>query len=147
MKNRCFNSKSAKTPPSGTPFSDQSLLLTHWLGLYEGFLFLNSPASTYERYSRALSKFYSHFPEKRFTYEYLRCDIETYKEQRLQEGASTTTVNIELSILRGFWRWLLEMGADGVMFNPALGVRVKTAKKFRPRTVAMDIVESLSREI
>jgi hypothetical protein len=128
MKNQSSNPTSAITTPSATPSSDQSFLITYWLGLYEGFLFLNSPHGTYERYSRALSKFYGHFPGKRFTYEFLRPDIETYKAQRLQEGASATTVNIELSIVRGFWKWMLEMEADGVMFNPAVGVRVRVAK-------------------
>src|SRR3981081_595057 len=104
MKNQQSpNSTSAITPPSESP-SDQNFRITHWPGLYEGFLFLNSPPSTYERYSRALSKFYGPFPDKRFPYEFLRPDIETYKAQRLEKGASATTVNIELSILRGFWR-------------------------------------------
>ncbi len=108
-----------------------------------GHLFLNSPHGTYERYSRALSKFYEHFPNKRFTYEFLRPDLETYKAQRLQEGASATTVNIELSILRGFWRWMLEMGADGVMFNPALGVRVKVPKDVQRKMASRGVLESL----
>jgi site-specific recombinase XerD len=143
MKNQqSMNVPSAVTPPSATnPSSDQSFLLTHWLGLYEGHLFRNSPHGTYERYSRALSKFYAHFPGKRFTYEFLRCDIETYKAQRLQEGASATTVNIELSILRGFWRWMLEMGADGAMLNPALGVRVRVAKS-QAKVAPQDATES-----
>ena len=138
---------SAATSPSATTSSDQSFRLAHWLGLYEGFLFLNSPPSIYERYSRALSKFYAHFPGKRFTYEYLRPDIETYKAQRLREGASPTTVNIELSILRGFWRWMLKMEADGVMFNPANGVRVKVAKKIRANIPPQDVVESYPRAV
>jgi hypothetical protein len=88
MKNyQSLTPTSAITLPSATPSSDQSFRLAHWLGLYEGFLFLNSPPSTYERYSRALSKFfYAHFPGKQFTYEFLRPDIETYKAERLQEG-------------------------------------------------------------
>lgn len=135
MKNQqSHNQTSAVTPPSASESSDQSFKITHWLGLYEGFLFLNSPPSTYERYSRALSKFYSYFPNKQFTYEFLRCDIETYKAKRLQEGASGTTLNIELSILRGFWRWMFQMEADGVMVNPAVGVRVKVAKAVQRKT-------------
>lgn len=143
MKNhQSLNPTSAITPPSATQSSDQSFKTTHWLGLYEGFLFLNSPPSTYERYSRGLSKFYGHFPDKRFTYEFLRPDVETYKAQRLQEGASATTVNIELSIIRGFWRWMLRRGADGVLLNPALGVRVRPARKIQPKIASREAVES-----
>jgi site-specific recombinase XerC len=76
-----------------------------------------------------LSKFYGHFPKKQFTYEYLRPDIETYKSDRLKEGASPTTVNMELSIIRGFFRFLLRLDADGVFLNPAEGVRAKPAKR------------------
>jgi hypothetical protein len=43
---------------------------------------------TYERYSTVLSKFYEHFVNKQFTYEFLRLDLETYKAQRLQEVAT-----------------------------------------------------------
>src|SRR5262249_12922410 len=102
----------------------------HWLGLYEGFLFLNLPRS-YERYSRVLSRFYTHFPEKKRTYDYLRPDFETYKRDRLNEAASPTTVAMELSVVRGFWNWMLEMNAPGVMINPARGVRVKMPSKKR----------------
>jgi hypothetical protein len=54
-----------------------------------------------------------------------------------------TTVNIELSILRGFWRWMLEMEADGVMFNPVLGVRVKVARN-QPRFAPREIIGSVA---
>lgn len=129
---------SATTPrPHSDQSSDESSKITHWLGLYEGHLFLNSRPATYERYSRALSKFYEHFPHKRFTYEFLRADLEDYKQQRLDEGASPTTVNIELSILRGFWKWMLRMGADGVFFNPAKGVRVERPTKQRNEPKAL----------
>ena len=98
------------------------------VGKYKGYLFLNQPKS-YERYSRVLSRFYAHFPDKSRTYDYLRPDFESYKAARLKEGASDTTVNLELSVLRGFWRWMLRMDAPGVLFNPVSGVRVKEPKK------------------
>jgi site-specific recombinase XerD len=116
--------------------SDERFKITHWAGKYEGYLFQTSRPATYERYSRALSKFVSHFPQKRFTYEFLRSDLEDYKQARLKDGASATTINIELSILRGFWRWMLRMNADGVMINPARGVRVPIPSKKKAERLA-----------
>ncbi|PWT91840.1 MAG: hypothetical protein C5B55_07440 [Blastocatellia bacterium] len=141
MKNS-LNPTSAITTPSTGQSNDESFKITRWLGLYEAYLFQNSPPATYERYSRALSKFYAHFPHKRFTYEFLRADLEDYKEQRLKEGASPTTVNIELSILRGFWKWMLRMGADGVLFNPAKGVRVKRPIKQSLKAEAFPVLQN-----
>jgi hypothetical protein len=105
--------------------NDEQFKIMHWAGKYESYLFLTAPSATYERYSRALSKFVSHFPQKRFTFNFLRADLEDYKQARLKEGASGTTTNIELSILRGFWRFMLRMDAPGVMLNPVRGVRVQ----------------------
>lgn len=130
MNNR-LDPTSATNPVPGSQSNDERFWITFWCGKYEGHLFLNSPNATYERYSRAISKFISHFPEKQFTYDFLRPDIETYKQARLKEGASPSTVNIELSILRGFWRFMLRMEAPGVMLNPVRGVRVKMPSKKR----------------
>jgi integrase len=125
------NPTSATEPrPEANLSNDDKFKITHWLGLYEGFLHLNYPRS-YERYSRVLTRFYTHFPGKQRTFDFLRPDFETYKQGRLKEGASRTTVNIELSVLRGFWSWMLRMEAPGVMINPVRGVRVKRPSKNR----------------
>ena len=117
-----------KPRPEASPSKTDNFQIAHWLGLYEGFLYLNYPRS-YERYSRVLSRFYGHFPDRKRTYDYLRPVFETYKTDRLNEGASPTTVAMELSVLRGFWNWMLAMDTPGVMFNPVLGVRVKRPSK------------------
>jgi site-specific recombinase XerD len=131
MNNQTNQTSAPKPRLEPNQSSDQKFKITHWLGLYESHLFVNSPYSTYERYSRVLSRFYAHFPDKQFTYEFLRPDFEDYKQERLNEGASVTTVNIELTVLRGFWRFMLRMEADGVMLNPVRGVRVKRPSKKR----------------
>jgi len=105
-----------------TSSDEERSRVSYWGGLYEGFLFENAPASTYERYSRAISKFFSYFPEKKFVDDFLRCHAEDFKERRLKEGASPRTVGIELSILRGFWRFLVRM--EAAMLNPFIGVKV-----------------------
>ena len=127
------NSPSATEPRLEPQTSEERFKITFWLGRYEGHLFLNSPEATYERYGRILSRFYEHFQEKkRFTYSFLRCDFEDYRDDRLKEGASPATVAMELSVLRGFWRWMLRMDADGVLLNPVVGVKVqKPSKKCR----------------
>jgi hypothetical protein len=70
------------------------------------FLFRAASEATYERYTRALNKLFTHFEDKRFVYEFRRPDIEDFKEQRLKDGLSPTTVNIELScIARSLISW------------------------------------------
>jgi hypothetical protein len=64
---------------------------------YETFLFPTAPLATYQRYTRALDKLFSNFEGKRFIYEFRRADIEDFKQQRLKDGVSPKTVNIELS--------------------------------------------------
>ena len=112
--------------PQAEPSSDQRFKIAFWMMKYETFLFHTAPYSTHERYTRALDKLFAHFPEKRFLHEFRRAELEDFKKQRLQQGASPKTVNIELSIIRSFWNFLLKAEADGVFFNPAQGVRVKT---------------------
>ena len=92
MKNQPIPTSATEPRREISQSSDEKFRITHWLGLYESHLFLNSPYSTYERYSRVLSRFYAHFPDKQFTYEFLRPDFEDYKQERLKEGASVTTV-------------------------------------------------------
>jgi hypothetical protein len=68
---------------------DERFKIRLWLGNYEGYLFQAAPPSTYERYSRVLSKFIGYFPEKKFTYDFLRAHFEDYKQMRLaEEGES-----------------------------------------------------------
>src|ERR1700741_469233 len=95
MNNQLTTSALKPRLKASTPKPD-NFQIAHWLGLYEGFLYLNYPRS-YERYSRVLSRFYEHFPDKKRTYDYLRPVFETYKTDRLNEGASPTTVAMELS--------------------------------------------------
>jgi site-specific recombinase XerC len=124
---------SAKEPrPQASPSSDERFSICFWMMRYETFLFRTAPYSTYERYTRQLDKLFATFPEKRFLHEFLRPHFEDYKKQRLESGTSPKTVNIELSILRSFWNFLLSAEADGVFFNPVLGVRVPMPSKKKP---------------
>lgn len=130
-------STSASEPRQDSSSSEERFKLSFWLGRFEGYLFLNFKPATYERYSRILSRFYSYarLHDKERTFSFLRCDFEDYRDFRLKEGASPTTVAMELSVLRGFWRWMLRMEADGVLLNPVLGVRVKKPSNGKRRAV------------
>jgi len=102
--------------------------VNRWLSMYETHLFQSAAPSTYERYCRVLDKFFfTHHPEKRSVIEFLRANFEDYKQQRLKEGASATTVGIELSVLRGFWKFLVRV--DAAFFNPVLNVRVANPQR------------------
>jgi site-specific recombinase XerC len=115
--------------PKKSEFPDQRFKISFWMMRYETFLFSTAPESTYERYTRALDKLFVFLPEKKFLHEFRRADFEDYKKHRLESGISAKTVNIELSIYRSFWNFLLRLEADGVMYNPVRGVRVQMPSK------------------
>jgi site-specific recombinase XerC len=130
MNNQLPDPASAIGPrPQTSPSSDQRFKIAFWMMKYETFLFHTAPYSTYERYTRALDKLFATFPEKRFLHQFLRHDFEDFKKKRLEQGAKPRTVNIELSIMRSFWNFLLKAEADGVLFNPVRGVRVPMPSK------------------
>ncbi len=115
--------------PKITESPDQRFKVNFWMIRYEAFLFSTAPESTYERYTRALDRLFAFRPEYRFLHEFRRADFEDYKKERLESGVSAKTVNIELSIFRSCWDFLLRAEADGVMFNPVKGVRVQMPSK------------------
>jgi len=113
--------------------------VNHWLSLYETHLFQSAAPSTYERYCRILDKFFfDHFPQKRSPIEFLRKDFEDYTKDRLKEGVSPTTVGIELSVIRGFWKFLVRM--DAAFFNPVVSVKVENPKRKKRSLEFPDLV-------
>jgi site-specific recombinase XerD len=47
-----------------------------------------------------------------------------YVQARLAEGASVSTVRLEMAAVRGLFAFMISMGAVDVMFNPAKNVKV-----------------------
>jgi site-specific recombinase XerD len=131
MKNAPSSPSATKPRLQSISSRDQRFTIAFWMMKYETFLFHTAPYSTYERYTRALDKLFSHFAEKRFLHEFRRADLEDFKKQRLDAGISVKTVGIELSCIRSFWDFLLRMEADGIFFNPVRGVSVKKESKKR----------------
>jgi site-specific recombinase XerC len=137
MNNHGPDLASAQEPrPQTNPSSEQRFTIAFWMMKYESFLFSTRPYSTYERYTRALDRLFACFPAKRFLHQFLRADMETFKTKRLEQGASPKTVNIELSIIRSLWDFLLKAEADGVLLNPARGVRVPMPSKKKAERLA-----------
>ena len=113
--------------------------LKHYVALYQLHLFQTATELTYERYVRVLNRFaFDYFPEKTSTFEFLRADMEDYRELRLKEGASRTTVGIELSILRGFWKFLVRM--DAAFMNVVLNVKVPNPDRKKKSLAFPDLV-------
>ena len=131
MKSQPNHTSAVKPRQESTASTDERLKIAFWMMKYETFLFRTAPLATYQRYTRALDKLFSNFEGKRFIYEFRRADIEDFKQQRLKDGVSPKTVNIELSCIRSFFDFNLRMNADGAFINPARGVRVKMPSKKR----------------
>lgn len=118
-----------RTPSSmQPPDNDKPQPIRGWQQRYENYLFLIGRKATRERYARALERFLDKHPAKTYPHQFLRPAINDYVESRLREGASVSTVRLELSAIRGLFQFMLDMNATDVMFNPAKGVKVKTTK-------------------
>jgi hypothetical protein len=54
--------------------------------------------------------------------------VNDYVQTRLAEGASVATIRVELSAIRGFWKFMGDVEAFGVFFNVAAGLKVRNRK-------------------
>lgn len=86
-------------------------ILGYWLREFE-----LRRASTLQRkdvranYSRTLDRLRQFFPEKKHPAEFLPGDFRDYRILRERKGISAATIRLELTILRAFFSWLLELG-------------------------------------
>lgn len=109
--------------------------IRYWQQKYERYLLLTGRKATQERYSRALERFFGKHPGATYLHQLLRPQITQYVESRLSEGASVSTVRLEMSAIRGLFQFALDMGAADVMFNPAKNVKVPKTKNSPARAV------------
>lgn len=117
-----------KTPSAIAPSDrDKIYPIRHWQQRYEGYLETIGRNETRKRYARALERFLGRYSDRVYGHQFLRPTINDYVESRLAEGASVSTVRLEMSAVRGLFQFASDMGASDVMFNPAKNVRV-TAK-------------------
>lgn len=97
-------------------------------GKYEGYVALTTSRATSTRYSKALESFFRKFTDKREPEEFTKRDIADYTIWRLKDGVSPTTVNYEITVVSGFWNWLLRM--ELAAFNPCSNA--KRLKQIEP---------------
>ena len=102
---------------------------------------LTSSKSTALRYRYVLENFLYRHRDKPLPEQYGRWDIVDFKEMRLREGINPATVNLELSILRAFWNWLIERELASV--NPASRQKYLTVPEKRPRGLGREAIEKL----
>ena len=67
--------------------------------------------------------------DKTYGHQFLRPVIIDYVQARLAEGASVSTVCLEMAAVRGLFAYMMRMGAVDVMFNPAANVKVRQSKE------------------
>jgi integrase len=105
---------------------------------FEKFVRNTGTPGTADRYSIALNNFLSKFDDKDAATEFYRMDIEDYKIFRLKDGVSPRTVNYEVSVVRAFFNYLIDI--QGVNFyNPAS--KVKKLREPQRKRKALTIAE------
>ncbi len=114
------------TPSAITiPPSDEPQPIRYWQQKFENYLLLMGRKATRERYARALERFLAKNRGKVYPHDFLRPTINDYVQTRFAEGASVATIRVELSAIRGFWKFMVEVEAFGAFFNVAAGVKVQ----------------------
>lgn len=98
------------------------MTVREWQAKYEQMLRLTATAGTYERYCIALQNFLSRFPEIDKAHDFFRTHVEDYKILRKREKLSPRTINFEVSVVRAFFNWLIEVH-EVPMANPASKVK------------------------
>jgi site-specific recombinase XerD len=118
-----------KTPSTPQPKPQTTAQpISDWQERFECHLLLNAKRSTFRRYARALDRFFDMNRDKTYGYQFLRPVIIDYVQARLAEGASVSTVRLEMAAVRGLFAFMISMGAVDMMFNPAANVKVTKPK-------------------
>ncbi|MBV9086180.1 MAG: hypothetical protein JOY79_01730 [Acidobacteriaceae bacterium] len=74
---------------------------------FEQHLRVTCSKSRYRRYCFVLHRFLSHFPSDKTVDSFLYADIQHYREVRRREGAADRTIELECTVARSLWDWLL----------------------------------------
>lgn len=106
---------------TGNSNPKQPRTLKEWRQKYEAYLRRTATHGTCRRYQIALENFFERFQEKRLG-EFYRADLEDYKLIRCDSGVSARTVNFELTVVRAFFNFLIEV-CEQPLVNPASKVK------------------------
>jgi hypothetical protein len=114
------------------------------LGKYESWLVVMKGGSCMRTYDRVLDKFLGMFPNVEWIEDYSSVHLTDYVTLRKQQGASDKTMQFELNIIRGFWKWMIE--DKGLrLSNPARAfkLRVKGTYKYVCKNLSLDEVNRI----
>lgn len=109
---------------------------------YENFVRLTSARATTKRYAIILEHFFKLFPEKRFVEEFFRADVDDFRILRLRSGVSPSTVNFEVTILSGFWKWMMDR-IPSIPYNPACKHKKLNQPESNPKVIKPEVIEAL----
>ena len=74
-----------------------------------------------------LEKFFAHFPPQMGLEYFTIADLQEYREWRLNSGTKVGTLEIELTSVKAFWKWLIE-DCQFPLFNPVRDEKIKIRK-------------------
>jgi len=86
---------------------------------FEQHLRVTCTKSRYRRYCFVLDRFLSHFALDKVVDSFLYSDIQEYREARRSEGAAERTIELECTVAKTLWDWLLFNGHSNT--NPFRG--------------------------
>lgn len=107
---------------------------------YENYVSLTASPNTSTRYAKALEQFFKRFSDRSEPEEFSRRDVEDFKIYRLRDKVSARTVNYEVSVVRAFWNWLIQM--ERVTWNPAS--KIKRLREKDPPRVSLSVEQQLA---
>lgn len=108
--------------------------LKEMLVKYEDYIRKTSSLSTWRRYADILADFAAKNEGLKKVEHIFESDIDNYRVARLSEGVKKVTVNLEVTVIKGFLTWCSRMGA---MPNPVhLKDFRETPKPVRALTLA-----------
>lgn len=110
---------------------------------YEHFVRLTCAKKTAKRYLIILENFFSYFPERRFAEEFIRMDIEDYRMFRLKKEIKPSTINFEIAIVSGFWKWMMER-IPSLTYNPATKHKQLREPEIIPKAIRPEVLEAIA---
>ena len=98
------------------------------LGQYAKHLLVTTNSRNFVGTSRRLETFFARYQDRTDPGEFCTADFEEHRDYRLAQGIKPSTVKGELSALRSFFQWLIEV-KEQPLFNPLGKIEVPTPPK------------------
>lgn len=103
---------------------------------FEHYTRLTNSRATCRRYEQALATFFKYFPKAKAPEDITRLDVEDYKILRIREGRQPNGINLDISTVRAFYNWLIEVRELAVS-NPARRPRMLKTLKRKNRAISL----------